>query len=39
MQWIGEARSQSQVTEREFRVECEGRAIPGVLWTGEEPAR
>lgn len=38
MQWIGEASNASRVTEREFRLECEGRTVPGVLWSGEAPA-
>ena len=38
MEWIGETVSRRGVTEREFRTECDGRPVPGVLWTGDEPA-
>ena len=34
MEW-GNNQTSKSVTEREFSVECEGRSVPGVLWTPE----
>jgi dienelactone hydrolase len=33
MRWIGEAVSEKGVTERRFDVECDGRVVPGIVWT------
>ena len=32
MRWVGEARSESAMTERGFEVQVAGRKVPGVLW-------
>lgn len=33
MRWTGEAVNERGVAERLFTLECEGRTVPGVLWT------
>ena len=38
MQWIGESKTARGVTEREFRLDCEGRTVPGLLFSPEAPA-
>ena len=35
MEWIGEAEIGRGVREQGFRVVCEGRSVPGILWTTE----
>ena len=32
MRWVGEARSVSGMTERQFELDVEGRRVPGVVW-------
>lgn len=36
MEWVGDSQNNRGVTEREFRVEVDGRTVPGVFWTPEE---
>jgi dienelactone hydrolase len=36
MKWIGEPIIEKEVREQAFRVECEGRVIPGILWKPAE---
>jgi dienelactone hydrolase len=33
MEWIGEETESRSVLERSFAVECDGRRVPGVVWT------
>ncbi len=35
MEWIGEPEIDRGVREQGFRVVCEGRDVPGILWTTE----
>jgi fermentation-respiration switch protein FrsA (DUF1100 family) len=39
MEWVGEALAERGVREQEFRVECDGRSVPGVLWMPGNPDR
>lgn len=40
LDWLGEPVTAKRVTERGFRVACDGRPVPGLVWTPEEaPAR
>jgi len=36
MRWVGEPIIEKEVREQGFRVECEGRVIPGILWRPAE---
>ena len=36
MEWIGNAATGQGVTEQRFDVICEGRRVPGILWTPEQ---
>lgn len=38
MEWIGDARAGKGVREQGFRLECDGRTVPGILWTREGEA-
>lgn len=38
MEWIGEPVTERGVREQRFDVECQGRRVPGILWTPETPA-
>ena len=38
MEWIGEPVIERGVREQRFDVECQGRRVPGILWTTETPA-
>jgi dienelactone hydrolase len=37
LDWLGEPVTTRRVTERGFRVECDGRSVPGLVWTHEAP--
>lgn len=39
MEWVGEAKDSRGVSEREFRVSCEGRLVPGLFWTPATPPK
>ena len=39
MKWIGEPIIEKKVREQAFRVECEGRIIPGILWRPSKATR
>jgi pimeloyl-ACP methyl ester carboxylesterase len=36
MEWFGDASTSRNVTDRGFRMEVDGRVVPGVLWTPAE---
>lgn len=38
LDWLGKPVTTKRVTERSFRVGCDGRSVPGLVWTPEEPA-
>ena len=38
MQWTHEPLVEKDVRERAFTIDCEGRNVPGILWTPIEPA-
>jgi dienelactone hydrolase len=38
MDWLGEPKTESSVTERDFSLVCDGRRVPGVLFSGDAPA-
>ena len=38
MKWKGDAVTTKRVTERAFELECEGRRVPGIVWTPEAAA-
>ncbi|MEE3326670.1 MAG: dienelactone hydrolase family protein [Myxococcota bacterium] len=38
MKWSGEPLIEEEVRERAFTIECEGRNVPGILWTPTQPA-
>ena len=37
LDWQAEPVTTKRVTERGFRVECDGRSVPGLVWTPETP--
>ena len=39
MNWIGRPEISREVEERSFLVTCQGRRVPGVLWTAPDPIR